>query len=233
MKRSLSAPRSSQPKSFKKARKNPLKAATTFSAFNPKTPFPRLKKCVLMYENGLTQTPSASQTVMHHASNDMFDFDRTLTNNYGNKQPLYYDQLLSANGPYKEFYVPRWETTYTIINNTNEDVIVYVLPPHLNTTELDVKGEAENYPGVVRRYMTPKGGSKDHLVVTVKGNVNDCLGSALKDSDLQGNYALSPIVPVYGGVMLATAGGITALSCSIAVSHKFFCELQYSDAVIS
>jgi len=33
--------------------------------------------------------------------NDMYDYDNT--GEAGNKQPLYYDALLSASGPYKQY----------------------------------------------------------------------------------------------------------------------------------
>jgi len=41
--------------------------------------------------------------------NDMYDYDNT--GEAGNKQPLYYDALLSASGPYKQYKTISWKTT--------------------------------------------------------------------------------------------------------------------------
>jgi len=48
--------------------------------------------------------------------NDMYDYDNT--GEAGNKQPLYYDALLSASGPYKQYKTISWKTTWYFMNQT-------------------------------------------------------------------------------------------------------------------
>jgi len=44
----------------------------------------------------------------------MYDYDNT--GEAGNKQPLYYDALLSASGPYKQYKTISWKTTWYFMN---------------------------------------------------------------------------------------------------------------------
>ena len=48
---------------------------------------------------------------------------------FGNKQPLYYDALLSASGPYKNYKVNSWRTTYTIEQLRMHPMTCWAIPP--------------------------------------------------------------------------------------------------------
>jgi len=206
---------------------------TTMQLLSKSSPFPRFKKAVLLYENAFTYTAAATTASWLHASNDMYDFDRTAGNFYGNKQPLFYDNLLTVSGPYKEFYVPTWTTTYFIANETNVAVDVFVLPPHIGGSELDSKAEADNFPGVKHEHLTAKGGSRDFIKVTVKGSVNDVIGSKTKDTNFIGIWNGSPSSAVLGGLFMNTADGTTSLSVAVAIKHEFNAQLEYTDALVS
>jgi len=53
-----------------------------------------------LYENALSKVSGGTNVVTVQVKpNDMYDYDST--GDAGNKQPLYYDALLSASGPYK------------------------------------------------------------------------------------------------------------------------------------
>jgi len=167
------------------------------------------------------------------ACNDLYDFDRSSGNYFGNKQPLFYDNLLTAFGPYKEYYVGSWETTYWIINETNVGIDVWVKPPLGATSEIDTKAEADNMPGVAREYLTKSGGSRDYCKITVKGNVADFTGSVKRDDDAIGTYSSSPTKVIYGGLVIASVDGTTACNVYVAIKHVFHAELQWVDALVS
>lgn len=219
-------------KSYKK-RKVMKSKKTTMQLLSKQSPFPRFKKSVLLYENAFTYTAASATASWLHACNDMYDFDRTSGNFWGNKQPLFYDNLLTVSGPYKEFYVPSWTTTYFIANETNVAVDVFVLPPHIGSSELDSKAEADNFPGVKHEHLTAKGGSRDYIKVTVKGSVNDVIGSKTKDANFVGIWNGSPSTAVLGGLFMCTADGTTSLSVAVSVQHKFNAQLEYTDALVS
>ena len=74
----------------------------------------------------------------------------------GNKQPTFFDAILSSTGPYKNYYVESWETTWTVVNMTSVPVRMYVAPALNVSTEVDSQTEAENFPGVVIRYYSQR-----------------------------------------------------------------------------
>lgn len=207
---------------------------TTMQELTLRTPFPRQKKCDMLYEHPLTHVGGATYFKCEIANNDMFDFDRTGGNVFGNKQPLYFDDLFGANGPYKEFYVGSWETTYTVINETAEcGLNVYALPSTGVGAELDSITEAANFPGVVTEYLTSKGGSKDIVTITIRGNVKDHTASSVRDDNFLGSYASSPTAILYGGILVSSADGASNLTAAIAIKHVFHAECQWIDALIS
>lgn len=236
MKRTYSVVKSDEGRRILKAQRNLKKARrakTTMQALSVRTPFPRLKKCDILYENALTATGASATLALPVGSNDMYDFDRTAGNYFGNKQPLFYDNVLDAAGPYKEYYVGSWETTYWIINQTADAINVWALPPYGATSELDSRAEADNFPGVVKEYLTKSGGSRDYCKITVKGNVKDFTGADTRDAGLIGTYASSPTKTIFGGLLIGSADGTTAVSAYIAVKHVFHAELQWVDALVS
>jgi len=54
----------------------------------------------------------------------MYDYDNT--GEAGNKQPLYYDALLSASGPYKQYKTISWKTTWYFMNQTACPGYIYI-----------------------------------------------------------------------------------------------------------
>jgi len=51
--------------------------------------------------------------------NDMYDYDNT--GEAGNKQPFYYDALLSASGPYKQYKTISWKN-HVVFHESNRRV---------------------------------------------------------------------------------------------------------------
>lgn len=196
-------------------------------------PFASTKWTTLLYENGLTKMSGISATSNADiACNGAWDVDQTLTAIFGNKQPLYFDTLVTVSGPYKNYKVVSWETTYTIINQGAVPLNVYAKPSFSGTGELDSVAECENMPGVQKRYLTSKDGALNRCVVTVRGHIDDVYtgDNALAQS---GTSSANPGAPIYGGVLVATADGTTAVDAYIAIEHRMYTLLYIVDALVS
>lgn len=200
---------------------------------NASGPFTNKFLTTFEYQNELTlMTGATNLTLLSVLYNSMFDFDKN--GNFGNKQPLYYDQLLSASGPYKQYKVLSWVTTFTISNVTaNLPLTVWLLPPMAASAEIDSAAEADNFPGVKRLYLTGGGGSKSMGSFTVKGHVKDVYPGYADDNNIVGNYNSDPALPCYGGIIVKGADGSTAPSVYVAVKHMALTECSFVDSIVS
>lgn len=239
-KRSFSTSMSSQsmpPKGIKRTKYSSRAASsvrrTTLQRF-PDGPFPRSKNVSLVYENALTATGTGTSGLLTLGTkpNSAYDYDNSSGAAFGNKQPLYYDALLSASGPYKNYKVNSWRTTYTIVNNGDSPMTIWALPPISATSEIDSAAEADNFPGVKRLYLSSKGGSKSTGTITVTGNVADVYTSATGEGGLIAAYNADPTYLVYGGLILQTADA-TNIAAYVAVRHVMNTTLQVVDAIVS
>lgn len=196
-------------------------------------PFSGKKYVTFLYENALTQIAGAANVITAIVKpNDMFDFDSS--GDYGNKQPLYYDVLLTASGPYRQYKVISWKTTYTFINNTSSGPVdIFVSPPVAATSEFDSLAEADNFPGVKRLKLTSSGGSKNWGTIVVKGHIADVFPTAENDSNFVGPYNGSPTTLVYQVALARGSDGSTAPSVYVSVKHEAYCELSYLDSIVS
>jgi len=215
----------------KVAAKRPVK--TTLQRI-PDGPFPRSKTTKLVYENALTPvTPAATYVALGTKPNSAYDYDNSTGAAFGNKQPLYYDTLLTASGPYKNYKVNSWKTTYTVVNNADTPLTVFAMPPISATTEVDSVAEADNFPGVKRMYLSSKTGSKSTGSVTVTGNVADVYTSATGEGGLVASYNADPTYLIYSGLLLFNADGTTNINACVAVRHEMNTTLQVVDALVS
>lgn len=198
-----------------------------------KGPFPPRKFVSLEYLNELTVLGGATNfTAVSVGCNDAYDFDKNGV--FGNKQPLYFDALLSASGPYKNYKVHSWETTYTIVNaTTTVPITVWAVPGTITASEIDSAAEADNYPGVKVLYLTGKESSKATGTVTVKGNIKDCWTPGAADLNTWGSYNSSPTCVAFGGLCIKGSDGSTAPSVYIAVRHIMYTELTTIDSLVS
>jgi len=195
-------------------------------------PFEGYKTMTFLYESYLRScSAGAPASVVTVRSNSMFDYD--VSGNVGNKQPLYYDSLLTASGPYRAYKVVSWKTTWFVQNTTAVPVTVFVSPPVSSTGEFDSVAEADNYPGVKRLFLGPAGSSNDSGSLTVTGHVNDVYKGYTGDVNFQAAYNSDPTSSIYGCVIIATADGTTNVSGYLGVRHEAFTELTQNDALVS
>lgn len=195
-------------------------------------PFSNAKWTTLLYENGLTKMNATAVTAANIACNGAWDVDVSTLGIFGNKQPLYFDTLCSVSGPYKNYKVISWETTFTVINQTTVPVNVYFKPSIPATNDIDSVAEAENFPGVQKRYLTGSGGSGNRCSVTVRGHIDDIFpgDNALT---LTGTSSSNPGQLVYGGLLVASADGTTACDVYVAIEHRMYTLLDQVDALVS
>lgn len=207
---------------------------TTLSRDLAIQPFPKVMKTVMVYENELTAGGASVFATYSIACNSMFDFDKSGTT-FGNKQPLYYDQVLGAAGPYRRYKVTSWRTRFTVINaSASTPITVWTIPPITAINEDDIAAEADNMPGVKRLYLGPLSSAKNQGTLSVVGNIWDCASLyADSDNNMQGAYNSDPTTIIYGGLNIRAADGTTAPTVWIAVKHEFDVELSEFDAVVS
>lgn len=217
----------------KSAKKRKTSAKKTTLQRLPDGPFTRYKRCKMVYENALTTLSGGvnllSKSVM---LNSMFDFDQG-TGDLGNKQPLYFDTLLSASGPYKNYKVHSWTTTWTFVNSSAAPMMIWILPPIAAAAEIDSAAEADNFPGVKRLMLTGNDGSKTIGSVTVTGNISDVYNAAKTDLGFEGAFNSNPAYPVYGGFVCMNADGTNQCTGYVAVRHVYDVELNVIDALVS
>jgi len=202
-------------------------AKSTTLASSP-TPFPPTKFVTFDYSNGLyLRIPVSNTDVIPFAPNDMFDFDRS-TGFLGNKQPLYFDALLSSNGPYRFFKVISWVTEFTVINRGAAPITLWLTNAQL-AADIDTVTEVDNLPGVVKKFVDVTGGMS---MVTIKhtGNLKDTAASYTVDITNSGTYSSSPSNSVQGSLVLYSS---SALNYEVAVKHRAYTQLLVLDAQAS
>lgn len=195
-------------------------------------PFSGTKYVTFLYENALAKVnPGTTLWSLSTIPTGMFDYD---VNNYlGNKQPLYFDQLLSATGPYKSYKVISWKTTFTFINEGTTPVNIWVAPALTGAAEVDTAAEADNFPGVKKLYLTSPSGSQNKGSIVVTGHIDDVWKGITEDSGLIGSYTSNPGVPVYTSIVAQAADGVANCICYVAVKHEAYTELLNVDAIVS
>lgn len=195
-------------------------------------PFLGRKYVDFIYENGLTKLGGATTFVpVQIVCNSAYDVDNG--GYLGNKQPLYYDKLLTAAGPYLQYKVVSWKTTWTIVNTQAVPINVFVHGAHA-LTDFNTVVEAENFPGTKRLYLTESGGSKNTGTVTVTGNISDFNGMVDKGREWIGVYNTAPGISIGGTCLVASADGTaTVASVYVSIKHEMYTELSVIDCEVS
>lgn len=193
-------------------------------------PFQGKKYVNFLYENGMQKLAGAATfTPVQIRCNAAYGVD---AGGYlGNKQPLYYDQLVDAAGPYTYSKVISWKTTWTIVNQTTVPINIFVHGAHA-LADFNSVVEAENFPGVKRLYLTNKDGSKNHGTVVVTGNIADLATDQGKD--WRAYYNAYPAAIVGGTCLVQCADGVTTTAdVYVSIKHEMYTELQTVDGQVS
>jgi len=195
-------------------------------------PFGSTKTMTFLYENALAKiNPGNTFWALSVVANGLFDFDGS--NFFGNKQPLYFDALISGTGPYKQYRVISWKTTYTFINDGTTPVNIWVAPALSLAAEVDLASEADNFPGVKKLYLTAPSGSRNEGTITVTGHIDDVYKGLSGDVNFMGSSSANPTTAIYESICAQAADGTANAIVYIAVKHEAFTELLNVDALVS
>lgn len=221
----------SQPTKKKKVVKR--RARGTPEMYAPAQTFPDVMTTTLRYNSNMVAIdPAAASTYYSFVLNGMFDFD--VDNILGNKQPLYFDELLTADGPYRNYKVKSWKTKIIIINDSVDPLLCYWSQANA-IAESDTLLEVQNRPNVQELILTQRDGDNNMGSISSYGNVKTIHGSIRNPQDLTGAPTGNPPVGCFGTLFLYNPGGVanTPVNCWIKVVHDFEVELATADAVVS
>lgn len=201
-----------------------------------KGPFPIRMNTQLVYKNPSTTIVSSGVTNFNYcqfALNSMFDLDQT--NVIGNKQPLFYDQLLSITGPYRNYKVNAWKTTIRLINLSDKAMYVYYDPCAALLTEADSALEMENRRGVQSFTLTAQNNAKPMCTIKKFQTLKSFFPNSINSSEnFSAAYNTGPSTVAY-----ATLGwkpidnSTTPFTVAIQYQTIFYCTLYNADSVDS
>lgn len=199
-------------------------------------PFPKVMNTTLVYKNSSTNLASSGllpYQAVTWANNNMYDFDTS--NVLGNKQPLYYDQLLSVDGPYKNYKVNGWKTTIKLINLSDRPLFVFFEPSTFSYFEADTPIEIENRKGVQERLLTSASNAKPIAYFSKYTSLKSVAPKTISQGEnYQAPYNANPQQQIYSSLVWKTIdGSITAFQVALHVSHVFYVQLYNDDSIIS
>lgn len=189
--------------------------------FNGDGPFPNKLQTTLLYRSAaksLTGSAVTGTYLVQFGLNDLFDFD--ITNVMDNKQPLYYDQLFSATGPYTRMETKAWRSRITVINLGSEALSIYWngKGTAVSSSEEDSLAEVTNRSGVQQIHLGPKGSSMDRALIKSFGKWED---HNTEESGTAQAYNGSPSTVIYGSLFASTPSTSTAPTFILQIDHYF------------
>lgn len=205
----------------------------------PKTlgPFPRTMNTTLVYKQPsavISSNGVVNYKVVRFNANGMFDYD--YDNLVNNKQPLYFDQLLSIDGPYRQYRVNAFKTRIKFINLSDKALNVYWSPASVNNyTDNDTPTEIQNWKGVSYRQLTSQSNAKPQCTFKTFKKINQLVpATGTRTTQWLGGYGSNPTINIVQALMAETIdGSTTAFNFSIEVEHIFYVQLFDADAIIS
>lgn len=200
-------------------------------------PFPRIMNTQLVYKqpsSTITSGGLLNYKAVRFTANGMYDYD--YDNLLSNKQPLYYDQLLSIDGPYRQYRVNAYKTKIKFINLSDKALNVYWQPASVNNyTDNDTPPEMQNWPGVIHQQLTAQGNSRPQCTFNTYKKINQLVpATGTRTTQWLGGYASNPTIQVAQCLLAETIdGSTTAFSFAVEVEHIFYVQLFDSDAISS
>jgi len=220
----------SKPKKAKVTKKRVYKKPfVTPDIYTPSTRFPDVLKTTLRYDSNLIRVTSAITNPVYGTFrlNSPYDFD--YDNLFDNKQPLYFDTLVTSTGPFKQFKCVSWKTRLTVINASSEPLNFWWGQSD-TISEIDTVTELQNRPLVTRVMVGPKGSTGDRQVINSTGSVFKTLGSTVNPANLTGGSATDPATVVYGNYLGFNPKALSFPEFYLQVQHDFMVELNTTDA---
>lgn len=220
----------------KVVKKAPVRKRRRFPLYQ-KGPFPKVLHTQLVYQGNMVQDIATgvgnSFSYTQWRPNDLFDLD--YTNNFGNKQPLFFDQLLGATGPYKRYLVNAWKTTLTVFNLSDKGLEVFVDTNTMNSfLDTDTLSEIANRRGVIKRVITGQANAKPMTTISwyrkLKSIVPDSRSAV---GEWGGYFNSSPNNYISNTLACQSIDGISTHTVRVKINHVFYVTLFETDAIQS
>ncbi len=171
--------------------------------------------------------------------NDIYDPD--VSNVFGNDQPLFTDQLMSATGPYNAFYVNSWKCKFELCNASGAgggsagDLALdgYLVQGATSSTDVDTFAELAASPGRQTFLVGPRSGAPMKTLY-INGS-QSAITPAYADADHTGAYNATPAKPIYVALGLKNAytTDTGTIQCYIKVTVEFDVTFMQRDAIAS
>lgn len=220
----------------------PRPSARPLISLITKDPFPReIRRKITWLGDPVYRAPGTTSDSLLIKLNSLYDPD--YNNVFGNTQPLYFDQLCSATGPYQKFRVNSWKAKVTIYNLTPDEAGTVAVPLNfamtqgaVSSTDVDTFTELINQPGVMTELIGPQNTTFAMQSFWMNGSVKDYIPKyTSKDDDYIGDYGTDPAKLIYLaiGVKNANGAGASTLKYYLKVAVEFDITMFARDAIPS
>lgn len=200
-------------------------------------PFPKIMSTTLLYKSPSTNTITSSGLTflnwVNFRVNSLFDFD--FNDVFSNKQPLFFDQLCSDTGPYRNYRVNAWKTTLEVINLTDAALHVYYDPMASTQDQADTIAEVRNRRGVITKMLTAQNNAKPTCVFSKYNSVKQFApNKTTSDTNYQAAYNNNPASTIFSTLAWERVDQtVTSFTIAVKVSHVFYCSLYNADSISS
>lgn len=205
-----------------------------------KDPFPKEWRTKLTW-NADTQYASPGSTSGASVISLTSLYDPDYSNHFGNFQPMCFDQVLSATGPYQNYRVNSWKGKITITNVSAADGSVpialecYFKQGATNAVDVDTWSEIQSQTGVQTLLLGPVGSDSATKTIYFNGSLKSFIPADAEGEDFVGSYNSVPSKPIYAGFGYRNAktGSASVVNCYIKVSIEYDVTLYAQDGVQS
>jgi len=171
-------------------------------------------------------------------------YDPDYSNLFGNGQPLFTDEMMSATGPYQRFRVNGWKCKFEIINHSPTQasgspmpVDLYLSQGGTDPLDVDTFTELQSTPGVMTHLLGHSlTGNKSYHTWYINGRLKNFIpGGTGQDDDYTGAYNADPAKAVYLSLAYANATPTDSSypKLFVKVSIEFDVTFYARDAVSS
>lgn len=207
-----------------------------------KDPFPRETRTTITWKSPLKYfAAGAISYVEQVALNGLYDPD--YTNGLGNGQPQYFDQLLSATGPYQKYKVLGWKCKITIINVSPSEPDGSYVPLDCiiaqgvrNAVDIDTFDELEGSPGTMVDVIGPAMSTQGQKTFYINGKLTDYVpAERADDNDYSGSYNANPTKPLYLSIGLKNPYPSTTTNIKFLMKVQMECDVVFyeRDGIVS
>lgn len=216
----------------KKFNKKPMRMSRSLTI-----PFPEVRQCTFLYKQPSVTINSATvgKILTRFACNGMYDFD--LDNYLGNKQPMFYDQMFGALGPYRYYRVNAWRTKITYTNTSNNAQHVYFDPGAIGSVvEADTAVEVQNRPGAIYRLVTGAGNAKPQTTFTsYKTTTSFAPRNTSSGLEYGASYNSNPANTINSTLLVTNLDDtdLTVFTGVVCIEHIFYATCYLQDSTLS